>query len=193
MIDTLNKKEINRLILLGIKLQLALSCDINHTGLPCRTDRLKAVEYMIEYLKIHNEKINMNSKAFAFRVLSLENFNHADRIAKMLPPAFQDVAYLHDVVEDTKYGLNDLRNQIALNVNEIQAIDLLTRQKDQTYFEYIAKIKDSKNELAIRVKLADIRDHLNLKETLKPSLEKRYRKAFKILTKNKLKGKEDYE
>ena len=102
-------------------------------------------------------------------------------------------AYLHDVVEDTKYDLNDLRNQIALNVNEIQAIDLLTRQKDQTYFEYIAKIKDSKNELAIRVKLADIRDHLNLKETLKPSLEKRYRKAFKILTKNKLKGKEDYE
>ena len=58
MIDTLNKKEINRLILLGIKLQLALSCDINHTGLPCRTDRLKAVEYMIEYLKIHNEEIN---------------------------------------------------------------------------------------------------------------------------------------
>ena len=79
---------------------------------------------MIEYLKIHNEKINMNSKAFAFRVLSLENFNHADRVAKMLPPVFQDVAYLHDVVEDTKYDLNDLRNQIALNVNEIQAIDL---------------------------------------------------------------------
>ena len=58
MSDTLNKKEIKKLIELGKKIQLGLSCDINGTGLPCRTDRLASVRYMIEYLKIHNYKIN---------------------------------------------------------------------------------------------------------------------------------------
>ena len=61
MTDTLNKKEIKMLIELGKKIQLGLGCDINGTGLPCRTDRLQAVNDMIEYLYIHNiicDKIN---------------------------------------------------------------------------------------------------------------------------------------
>ena len=61
MTDTLNKKEIKMLIELGKKIQLGLDCDINGTGLPCRTDRLASVRYMIEYLYIHNiicDKIN---------------------------------------------------------------------------------------------------------------------------------------
>ena len=54
MSDTLNKKEIKRLIELGKRIQLGLSCDINGQGIPCRTDRLQAVEDMKEYLSIHN-------------------------------------------------------------------------------------------------------------------------------------------
>ena len=54
MSDTLNKKEIKRLIELGKRIQLGLSCDINGQGIPCRTDRLQAVKDMIEYLKIHD-------------------------------------------------------------------------------------------------------------------------------------------
>ena len=54
MSDILNKKEIKRLIELGKKIQLGLSCDINGQGIPCRTDRLQAVEDMKEYLSIHN-------------------------------------------------------------------------------------------------------------------------------------------
>ena len=54
MSDTLNKKEIKKLIELGKKIQLGLSCDINETGLPCRSDRLKAIEDMKDYLSIHN-------------------------------------------------------------------------------------------------------------------------------------------
>ena len=57
MSDTLNKKEIKMLIELGKKIQLGLSCDINGTGLPCRTDRLQAVQDMVEYLIIHDLKI----------------------------------------------------------------------------------------------------------------------------------------
>ena len=57
MSDTLNKKEIKMLIELGKKIQLGLGCDINGTGLPCRTDRLQAVQDMVEYLIIHDLKI----------------------------------------------------------------------------------------------------------------------------------------
>ena len=57
MSDTLNKKEIKRLIELGKRIQLGLSCDINGQGIPCRTDRLQAVDDMIEYLKIHDLRI----------------------------------------------------------------------------------------------------------------------------------------
>ena len=54
MSDTLNKKEIKRLIELGKSIRLCLECDINGQGIPCRTDRLASVRYMIEYLNIHN-------------------------------------------------------------------------------------------------------------------------------------------
>ena len=54
MSDTLNKKEIKKLVELGKKIQLSLSCDINGQGIPCRTDRLQAVNDMIKYISIHD-------------------------------------------------------------------------------------------------------------------------------------------
>ena len=52
--NRLTDKEINKLVELGADIQRCLSCDINDTGLPCRTDRFTAVELMQKYLKIHN-------------------------------------------------------------------------------------------------------------------------------------------
>ena len=57
MADTLNNAEIESLRELGEKIQQDLSCDLNGTGLPCRTDRLEAVENMIKYISIHGYKI----------------------------------------------------------------------------------------------------------------------------------------
>ena len=53
--NRLTNKEINKLVELGADIQLCLSCDINDTGLPCRTDRFEAVDLMKQYLEIHNE------------------------------------------------------------------------------------------------------------------------------------------
>ena len=55
--DTLTNKEIDQLIDCGKAIQEDLMCDANGTGLPCRTDRLSAVESMIEYLEIHGMKV----------------------------------------------------------------------------------------------------------------------------------------
>ena len=52
--DTLNAQEQEELFRLGEDFQKGLSCDANGTGIPCRTDRLDAVENMKRYLEIHN-------------------------------------------------------------------------------------------------------------------------------------------
>ena len=55
--DVLTDSEVEKLIDLGRRIKLCLECDVNGTGLPCRTDRLASVHHMVEYLKIHNYKI----------------------------------------------------------------------------------------------------------------------------------------
>jgi len=42
---------------LGETIRRTLMCDANGTGLPCRTDRLDAVEHMIEYVRLHNYEV----------------------------------------------------------------------------------------------------------------------------------------
>ena len=63
MTDTLSNKEIDQLIDCGKAIQEDLMCDANGTGLPCRTDRLSAVESMKEYLEIHGYKIEEAKKS----------------------------------------------------------------------------------------------------------------------------------
>ena len=56
--DILTDEEIKRLIYLGKNIRLNLSCNINGTGFPCRSDRLSAVRLMKKYLIIHSERID---------------------------------------------------------------------------------------------------------------------------------------
>jgi hypothetical protein len=53
MVNVLTKKEQKKLVKLGKDIIACLSCDINDTGMPCRTDRFKALELMQEYLLIN--------------------------------------------------------------------------------------------------------------------------------------------
>ena len=52
--NRLTDKEINKLVELGKNIQLCLSCNINDTGVPCRTDRLESIKLMQEYLLVHD-------------------------------------------------------------------------------------------------------------------------------------------
>ena len=85
------------------------------------------------------------------------------------------VGLLHDIIEDTNTTLDELPEDIRID------IATLTRRSDETYFEYINRIKNNGSKRAITVKLCDINDHLNQKDTLKDSLKKRYLKAQEIL------------
>ena len=57
MSNILSDHELKQLAKLGKSIIVSLECDINDMGVPCRTDRLYAVEKMIAYLKLHNYQI----------------------------------------------------------------------------------------------------------------------------------------
>lgn len=86
------------------------------------------------------------------------------------------VGVLHDVVEDTNITFDDLVNY-GFTKDIICALKYLTRDKKLKYFDYIEKIKE--NDLARRVKLADLKD--NMRDGCPISLLTRYEKAYIIL------------
>lgn len=70
------------------------------------------------------------------------------------------VALLHDVVEDTDVTVGSIRDGFGDDVAD--AVSLLTRPRDVTYAEYVRSIADSGNDVAIRVKMADLTQNMNL-------------------------------
>ncbi len=51
--DVLTVREQKQLVKLGKKIMKDLSCNLNDTGMPCRTCRLASVELMQKYFLIH--------------------------------------------------------------------------------------------------------------------------------------------
>lgn len=64
------------------------------------------------------------------------------------------VAFLHDVVEDTHIGLDEL-SKLGFEPIVIQAVELLTKDKTLGYSQNIERIIASGNPLAMMVKYAD--------------------------------------
>ena len=106
-------------------------------------------------------------------------YTHSTEVAARVEGEAKVVALLHDIVEDTPATIEDIEFMFGIRIAE--AVDLLTRKKEDTYFDYIHKIATSGDKLAIEVKLADLADHLEKVDTLKPSLKKRYEKATLML------------
>ena len=100
------------------------------------------------------------------------------------------IAILHDVVEDTEYNLEKLKNMYFndfcgflgnTETNLIfNAIDVITRKKDETYTDYINRVK--LNKYATIVKILDLEDNLfSCYKDKNISLSKRYLKALKTI------------
>jgi (p)ppGpp synthase/HD superfamily hydrolase len=64
------------------------------------------------------------------------------------------IALGHDLVEDTDTTFHDLR-QLGMSERIVQAIDILTKKRGQTYEEY--KLAVFSNIDAMKVKLCDLR------------------------------------
>lgn len=92
-------------------------------------------------------------------------------------------ALLHDVVEDGHVELETLRAE-GFPKQVVEAVRLLTRDKATDYMDYIRRL--AQNELAVRVKLADLAHNMDMsrlsviKEKDRKRVEK-YKEAVKIL------------
>ncbi|NEW09768.1 GTP pyrophosphokinase [Paenibacillus sp. SYP-B3998] len=94
------------------------------------------------------------------------------------------VAVLHDVVEDSAYTLFDLRRE-GFSEGILYALDGLTRRVDESYEEFILRIKQ--NPLATKVKLLDLEDNQDISRIPNPTEKdferiNRYKKAMAALT-----------
>lgn len=90
-----------------------------------------------------------------------------------------EAALLHDVVEDTRYTLSDLRF-MGFSPETVEIVDLVTRREGEVYNDFIRRIANSGNVGAHLVKLMDIADNMADLPTGQ-GMSKRYNKAIKIL------------
>ena len=68
------------------------------------------------------------------------------------------VAVLHDVVEDADYSLENIEKEFGEEISD--AVDALTRRDDESYMDFIDR--SAANQIAKKVKIADIEDNMNL-------------------------------
>lgn len=94
------------------------------------------------------------------------------------------VAVLHDVVEDTDWTFERLRER-AFPEEILAALDCVTRREDETYEAFVERTKT--NPVARRVKLADLEDNMDVRR-LGPLTPKdadrlaKYQRAWRRLT-----------
>lgn len=69
------------------------------------------------------------------------------------------VGFLHDVVEDSDYTFERLR-EMGVAPKIIRTLQVLTHDKSVPYMDYIRSIEASGNEAALQVKLNDLRHNL---------------------------------
>ncbi len=95
------------------------------------------------------------------------------------------MAILHDVVEDSTWTLEALRQE-GMSDRVLEALECLTHPNDEPYEEYIKRV--ATNVDAIKIKLEDLRDNSDitrLKGLRKKDFERieKYHKAYVYLEK----------
>lgn len=80
-------------------------------------------------------------------------------MSKMETEEQMAVALLHDVIEDSNYTANDLLDA-CIPKHIVDAVLCLTKNEGETYKDFIEKILT--NDLAAKIKKADIEDNINI-------------------------------
>jgi (p)ppGpp synthase/HD superfamily hydrolase len=88
------------------------------------------------------------------------------------------VAILHDVVEDTDWTFEDLRQE-GFSEEVIAALDCVTKREGETYEDFVKR--SAVNTTARRVKIADLEDNMDIRrnESLTPKDLERYNKYLR--------------
>ncbi len=105
---------------------------------------------------------------------------------RMKTEAEMITAILHDVVEDTDWTIEKLREK-GFSKEVLEAVECVTNREGESYETFIERA--GKNSIARQVKIADLEDNMNIQRIgeIKPKdlqrLEK-YHKSWSVLTKS---------
>ncbi|MBX4149158.1 HD domain-containing protein [Paenibacillus lautus] len=126
-------------------------------------------------LKAHKGQVDKGGNPYILHPLAV--MNRVETIEEKI------VAVLHDVVEDTEVTIDQLR-ETGFSEEILEAINLLTRAKEDSYEEFIDKTL--KNRIARNVKIADIKENMNLSRIQDPSEQdymriEKYKRALERL------------
>lgn len=90
----------------------------------------------------------------------------------------QALAWLHDAVEENVTTLSEVTRQLRLPRLVWEALDAISKIEGEDYDNYLKRVK--KNELALRVKIADMR--CNILDDPTPKQLDKYRKGLPFLS-----------
>lgn len=124
----------------------------------------------------HKEQVDKADKPYILHPLRL--------MFKMQTELEMIAAVLHDVVEDTDWTIQKLEAE-GFDEEAITAVKLLTHNKKVPYKKYIETIKT--NKIALKVKLADLEDNLDIKRIAHPKFRDYARVAEYLKYYNELK------
>lgn len=105
--------------------------------------------------------------------------NHVESVVSSLKDESDDVkivAWLHDVIEDSEITEQFLLNA-GISERLVNCVSVLDKNKYNSYLSYIEEV--AKNEIARKVKIADIKH--NISDDPTDRQKKKYLKALAIL------------
>ncbi len=122
----------------------------NHN--PTANENLSQIEIALEIaLKAHKGQRDLDGKPVILHPLTvaMKGNNENEIVAGLL----------HDVVEDTDWTFDNLL-QAGISAKVVDALRMLTHSKNVPYLDYVRRIADSDNPIAINVKCNDLEHNL---------------------------------
>ena len=122
-------------------------------------------------VKAHSGQQDLDGEAYILHPLQVGLMGNTDEE--------RCTGFLHDVLEDSRYSAEDLI-EAGIPEGVVNALRLLTHDKAVSYKEYIERIIQSHNPIALRVKYNDLRHNYSRGKAY-PHLQKKHGEALKMV------------
>ena len=122
-------------------------------------------------VKAHAGQVDRDGNPVILHPLSVGLMGHTDEE--------RAAGFLHDVVEDTDFTFKDLLDA-GIPADIVNALELLTHEKGTDYYEYVQRIIDSGNPIALQVKYNDLR-HNYSRGRAYPDLQAKHGRALEMV------------
>ncbi len=109
----------------------------------------RAIQIAVE---AHKGQLDKSGKPYVLHPLRV--------MLRMSTPEQMMAAVLHDVVEDTPWTLDQLREE-GFPEEVVEAVDCLSRRNGESYDQFVERLLP--HPLARKVKLADLEDNMDLR------------------------------